>query len=196
MSNNFRYRVDLPTIEQVQAEREKIKHRQAYHKALMGTIYSLIIVAALAVLVATLVLPVLEISGTSMEPTLCDQDIIVLVKSEKLETGDLCAFSYQNKVLIKRIIGTPGDMIMIQDDGTVYVNQKKISEPYISEKSLGECDIEFPYQVPENRFFVLGDHRKTSIDSRSTVIGCIEKDQIVGKVLIKIWPLKEISVME
>lgn len=196
MSNNFRYRVDLPTIEQVQAEREKIKHRQAYHKALMGTIYSLIIVATLAVLVATLVLPVLEISGTSMEPTLCDQDIIVLVKSEKLETGDLCAFSYQNKVLIKRIIGTPGDMIMIQDDGTVYVNQKKISEPYISEKSLGECDIEFPYQVPENRFFVLGDHRKTSIDSRSTVIGCIEKDQIVGKVLIKIWPLKEISVME
>lgn len=191
MDEKFRYHVEVPTMEQVKTEREVIKRKRAYQKALWGTVYSLIIVAAIAVLIATLVLPVLQISGNSMEPTLKDKDIIVLIKNNKLKTGDLCAFSYQNKVLIKRIIGTPGDYIEIQDDGSVYVNGELLEEPYITTKSLGECDIEFPYQVAENRYFVLGDHRETSIDSRSTTIGCVESDQILGKVLVKVWPLKK-----
>lgn len=193
--NNVHH-IDLPTIEQVEAERKKIKRKQSYYKALRGTIYSLIIVAALAVLIATLMLPVLQISGTSMEPTLRDKDIIVLVKSGELETGDLCAFNYQNKVLIKRIIATPGDYVEITDNGDVYVNGRRLDEPYVTEKSLGECDIEFPYQVPENRFFVLGDHRATSIDSRSTVIGCIEKEQMVGRVVLRIWPFNEFTIVK
>lgn len=195
MTNKNRSRIDLPTFEQVEAERNKIKHKKAYNRAFLSTIYTLIIVASIAVLIATLVLPVLQISGTSMEPTLDDQDIVVLMKQNKLKQGDLCAFSYQNKVLIKRIIATPGDYVNIKDDGTVYVNNKRLDEPYVTKKSLGECDIEFPYQVPEKKYFVMGDHRETSIDSRSSVIGCVEKDQIIGKVFIKIWPIKKISII-
>lgn len=196
MNGRSSSRVDLPTLEQVEAERKKLKHKKAYHKSIMSTVYALVIVASLAVLVATLLLPVLQVTGISMEPTLNDEDIIVLMKTNKLETGDLCAFSYQNKILIKRIIATPGDYVVIEDDGTVLVNGKILDEPYISEKSLGECDIEFPYQVPEKKFFVMGDHRATSIDSRNSVIGCIEKDQIVGRVFVKIWPIQEISIIQ
>lgn len=177
------------------AERENIKHKRAYGKALRGTVYVLVVVAALAVLIATLFLPVLQISGTSMEPTLHDDELIMLVKTDKLKLGELCAFSYQNKVLIKRIIAVPGDRVDIEADGTVYVNGKVLDEPYVSEKSLGECDIEFPFYVPEKKLFVMGDHRETSIDSRSSAIGCIETEQIVGRVFLRVWPLNEISVI-
>lgn len=130
-----------------------------------------------------------------MEPTLHDDELIMLVKTDNLKTGDLCAFSYQNKVLIKRIIATPGDCVEIEDDGTVFVNGQMLDEPYITGKSLGECDIEFPFYVPEKKLFVMGDHRETSIDSRSTVIGCVETQQIIGKVFLRVWPLNEISII-
>ena len=148
-----------------------------------------------AVLLATLFLPVLQVSGDSMNPTLQDRDIILLVKDSDMKTGDLCGFYWQNKLLLKRIIGLPGDVIELDEDGVVTVNGQTLDEPYVDELALGECDIKFPYQVPENRYFVLGDHRATSIDSRSSVIGCVEKSQIVGKVFLRVWPLSNFSLI-
>ena len=126
-----------------------------------------------------------------MEPALTDGDFVLLMKSDNLKTGDLCAFYYSNKILIKRIIAVPGDYLWINADGTVYLNGTELDEPYVNEKALGECDVEFPYQVPENAYFMMGDHRETSIDSRSTTIGCIAEDQIVGKIWCKFWPLNQ-----
>lgn len=184
-------RRDVPQLDELEKELKRERYKTRFRKLLRSTISALIVVAAVAALIATLILPVLQIAGTSMEPTLCDGDIVLLTKTDKLKTGDVCAFYYSNKILIKRVIGTPGDLIWIQADGTVYLNGKPLDEPYITEKALGECDIEFPYQVPENNYFVIGDKRATSIDSRSTVIGCVAKDQIVGKLFCKIWPLSE-----
>lgn len=187
--------VRIPTKEEVAGERERLKHKKEYNRVLRSTIYALLVVAAIAVLIATQFLPVLQVSGSSMEPTLADEDIIILAKTNSFQTGELCGFYWQNKLLLKRIIGTPGDIIDIKEDGTVFVNGEEIEEPYVSEKALGECDLTFPYQVPENRYFVMGDHRTVSIDSRSSVIGCVEKEQIIGKVIMRIWPLSELSII-
>ena len=185
----------IPTTAEVEAERERLAYRSRYARVLRSTIYALLVVAAVAVLLATLFLPVLQVSGDSMNPTLQDRDIIVLVKTDHMKTGDLCGFYWQNKLLLKRIIGLPGDIITLDEDGVVTVNGEVLNEPYVDELALGECDIKFPYQVPENRYFVLGDHRATSIDSRSSVIGCVEKSQIVGKVFLRVWPLSSFSLI-
>ena len=185
----------IPSTEEVKAERERLAYRSRYTRVLRSTIYALVVVAAVAVLLATLFLPVLQVSGDSMNPTLQDKDVIVLVKSGSLKTGDLCGFYWQNKLLLKRVIGLPGDIISLDENGVVTVNGTVLDEPYVDELALGECDIKFPYQVPENRYFVLGDHRVTSIDSRSSVIGCVEKNQIVGKVFIRVWPLSSFSLI-
>ena len=185
----------IPSTEEVKAERERLAYRSRYTRGLRSTIYALGVVAAVAVLLATLFLPVLQVSGDSMNPTLQDKDVIVLVKSGSLKTGDLCGFYWQNKLLLKRVIGLPGDIISLDENGVVTVNGTVLDEPYVDELALGECDIKFPYQVPENRYFVLGDHRATSIDSRSSVIGCVEKNQIVGKVFIRVWPLSSFSLI-
>ena len=182
----------LPTIEQVETERKRYRRQKAYNKALSGTIYVLTIVAAAAVLIATLVLPVLQIEGTSMEPTLVNGDVVLLTKTTSFDRGELCGFSWNNKLLIKRVIGIPGDWIEIDTDGTVYLNGEKLDEPYAEQLSVGECDLEFPFQVPQEQYFVLGDMRESSIDSRNTLIGCVAKDQIVGKVFFRIWPFKTI----
>jgi signal peptidase I len=182
---------DMPQLDELQKELKRERYRRRYRRLLRSTVNALVVVAAVAALVATLILPVLQIAGTSMEPNLNDGDIVLLVKTKDLKTGDLCAFYYSNKILVKRVIATPGDYIWIESDGTVFLNGEPLDEPYITEKSLGECDVEFPYQVPENHYFVMGDHRGTSIDSRSTVIGCIAEDQMLGKILCKIWPLTE-----
>ena len=178
----------LPTIKQVETERKRYRRQKAYNKALSGTIYVLTIVAAVAVLIATLVLPVLQIEGTSMEPTLVNGDVVLLTKTTSFDRGELCGFSWNNKLLIKRVIGVPGDWIEIDTDGTVYLNGEKLEEPYAQQLAVGECDLEFPYQVPQEQYFVLGDMRESSIDSRNTLIGCVEKDQIVGRVFFRIWP--------
>ena len=184
--------VSLPTKIQVETERKRYRRQKAYNKALRGTIYVLTIVAAVAVLIATLILPVLQIEGTSMTPTLTNGDIVLLTKTTRFEHGDLCGFTWNNKLLIKRVIGLPGDWIEIDTDGTVYLNGEKLSEPYVQQLALGECDLEFPFQVPQEQYFVIGDMRESSIDSRNSLIGCIPKDQIVGKVFFRIWPFKNI----
>lgn len=182
-------------LDSLQNELKRERYKRRFRRLLRSTVNALIVVAAVAALIATLVLPVLQISGTSMEPTLKDGDIVLLVKKQNLKTGDLCAFYYSNKILIKRVIAGPGDYLWIESDGTVFLNGEPLDEPYLTEKALGECDVEFPYQVPENNYFVMGDQRKTSVDSRSRVIGCVAKDQIVGKIFCKIWPLSEFKLI-
>ena len=182
----------LPTKQQVETERKRYRRQKAYNKALGGTVYVLTIVAAVAVLIATLFLPVLQIEGKSMEPTLVNGDIVLLTKTVDFDRGELCGFSWNNKLLIKRVIGIPGDWIEIDIDGTVYLNGEQLNEPYAQQLAVGECDLEFPYQVPQEAYFVLGDMRESSIDSRNTLIGCVEKDQIVGKVFFRIWPFEAI----
>ena len=186
---------NLPNVKIIETELKRERNKIKFRKIIKNTIYSLIVVAAIAALIATLVLPVLQISGTSMEPTLNNSEIVILFKSNNLKRGDLCAFSYSNKILIKRVIGLGGDVIVIDDDGNVFVNDTLLDEPYIDEKALGECDIDFPFTVPENEYFLMGDQRLTSVDSRSTVIGCINGEQIVGKLFLKIWPLSELSIL-
>ena len=185
--------VSLPSKEQVETERKRYRRQKAYNKALRGTVYVLTIVAAVAVLISTLILPVLQIEGTSMEPTLTNGDIVLLMKTTRFERGELCGFTWNNKLLIKRVIGVPGDWIEIDTDGTIYLNGEKLDEPYVEQKALGECDLEFPYQVPPDQYFVMGDMRESSIDSRNTLIGCVPKDQIVGKVFFRIWPFQSIQ---
>ena len=193
--NNKKEKTVAPELELLEKELKRERYKRRFRRRLKSTFNEIIVVAAVAALIATLFLPVLQIAGTSMEPSLKDGNIVVLAKTDKLKTGDLCAFYYSNKILIKRIIGVPGDYIWISKDGTVYLNDQELEEPYVSEKALGECDIDFPYQIPENYYFMMGDHRKTSIDSRSSVIGCIAEDQILGKILCKFWPLSEFEWM-
>lgn len=179
---------DLPSTKQIADELRRVKYRRSYGRVMRSTIYTLITVAAVAVLVATLWLPVLQVYGTSMEPTLTEGNIVLSLKGGKFQTGDVVAFYYNNKILVKRVIGSAGDWINIGTDGTVYVNNEAIEEPYLREKALGTCDIELPYQVPEGRIFVMGDNRSVSLDSRSTAVGCVSEEQIVGRLTFVVWP--------
>ena len=185
----------LPTARQIEAEILRERYNRKYKQVLKSTLYSLIVVAAVAVLIATLAFPVLQISGSSMEPTLNDEEIVVLLKTTNMKKGELCCFSYQNKFLIKRVIGLPGDKINIDESGNVCVNGEFIDEPYITDKALGECDITFPCYVTDNHYFVLGDHRSTSIDSRSSVIGLVSEEYIVGKIFFRIWPIESLGLV-
>lgn len=185
-----------PTRDQVAEELRRERYKRRYRSAVTSTVYTLITVAAAAVLVATLLLPVLRIYGTSMTPALDNGQIVVSVKTGELEPGDVVAFYYNNKILIKRVICGSGDWVDIQQDGTVLVNGQVLDEPYLTEKALGTCDIELPYQVPDGRVFVMGDHRETSVDSRSTSVGCVAQEQIVGRIFFRVWPLNEFGFVD
>lgn len=187
--------VDQPTLPQLKSELKRIRYRSRYQRVLWSTFFALVVVAAFAILAATLWFPVLEIYGMSMTPTLSESEIVVSVKSENVDRGQLIAFYFGNKILVKRCIALPGDVVVITDDGLVSVNGEQLDEPYVSELSLGECDLEFPYTVPQERYFLLGDHRETSIDSRSSVIGCVSLDQVVGKVFFRLWPLNRLGMI-
>ena len=180
---------ELPSLEQLTAELERENYKRRYNRVLRSTIYTLIVVAAVAVLVATIWMPVLQIYGASMAPTLDEGDIVISVKGSDFEPGDLVAFYMGNKILVKRCIAGPGQWVDIDADGNVYVDGELLDEPYLTEKALGDCDIELPYQVPDNRYFCMGDHRSTSVDSRSTTVGCVSDEQIVGKIVFRVWPL-------
>ncbi|EOS80848.1 signal peptidase I [Dorea sp. 5-2] len=188
--------VELPSLELLEAELKKEQYKRSYRRVLKSTAFSLMVVAAVAVLIAVLLLPVLQISGTSMTDTLQNEDIVVAVNSSKFKTGDVVAFYYNNNILIKRVIASSGDWVDIDEDGNVYVNEVKLDEPYVKELALGECDIDLPYQVPDKKCFVMGDHRATSIDSRSTAVGCVSDDAVVGKILFRVWPLSEIGFVK
>ncbi len=185
--------VEAPTLEQLEAELKKEQYRRNYGRVLRSTAFSLLVVAAAAVLIAVLLLPVLQINGTSMTETLQDGDIVVALNSKKFATGDVIAFYYNNSILVKRVIAAAGDWVDIDEEGNVFVNGEALEEPYISEKALGDCNITLPYQVPDGKCFVMGDHRATSIDSRNTAVGCISDSVVVGRIMMRVWPLEEMG---
>lgn len=187
--NNEEKAVRQFTSEEIERELNRVRYRERYGKTLRSTIYALITVAAIAVLVAVLLLPVLQIYGVSMTPTLYDGDIVISVKGSELESQDIVAFYYNNKILVKRVIAQAGEWVDMDEAGNVRVNGKLLEEPYVEEKAKGECDITFPYQVPEGKLFVMGDHRDVSVDSRNSAVGCVSEEQIVGKLIMCIWPL-------
>lgn len=186
----------IPSIDELEAELSRERYRRRYGRVLRSTVFTLVTVAAVAVLVATLWLPVLQIYGTSMAPTLVDGSIVVSVKTSERNTGDIIAFYYNNKILVKRVIAGPGDWVDLDEAGNVYVNGELLEEPYLTEKALGDCNIDLPYQVPESRVFVMGDHRSVSVDSRNTTVGCVAEEQVVGRLVCCIWPPQEIALLE
>ncbi len=186
----------LPTVQQLEAELKREKYRGRYWKMLRGTVAVLVVVAAAAVLISNLLLPILRIYGSSMTPTLVNGDLVAAVRNGTYQRGDIIAFYYNNKILVKRVIGMPGEWVDIDESGTVTIDGEPLEEPYLTEKALGECDIELPYQVPEGRYFVMGDHRSVSSDSRSIQVGCVSEEQIVGKLLFRLWPFDEFGPIE
>ena len=184
---------DIPQVEQLEAELKRVNYNVRFGQLLRSTVYTLIVVAACAVLVAVLFMPVLRIYGSSMTPTLNEGEIVVSVKTDNIKQGDIIGVYYGSKLLIKRCIAGENQWVNITGDGTVYVDGKMLPEPYVTNKSLGDCDIEMPYQVPEHSVFVLGDHRETSVDSRNSTVGCIDVENIVGRIVFRVWPLKAIG---
>jgi signal peptidase I len=180
---------DVLKTENLKEELQRIRYIEKYRSTIRSTVSILITVAALAILVANFLVPAFQIYGNSMTPTLSEGEIVLALKGDDYEIGQLIAFYYNNKILVKRVIAGPGDWVDIDEEGNTYVNNQLLDEPYVSEKSLGDCNIELPYQVPENRIFVMGDHRSVSVDSRNSSIGCISQEQIAGKLVFRVWPL-------
>ena len=191
MDNKHTKQVPIPSLTEIQSERKRIRRGYYYRQALRSTVSVLLVVAAVAVLIATLFLPILQISGDSMSPTLEHDEVVVLLKTKKFERGDLIGFYYQGKILLKRVIALPEDEVVIDAEGNVYVNGELLEETYATDKGLGDCDLEFPYKVPGTSYFVLGDRRSNSVDSRNSLVGPISREDIIGKVYIRVWPFSK-----
>ena len=186
----------VPSVQLLEAELKREKYRGRYKRLLRGTISTVLVVIAAVVLISNLLLPILHIYGSSMSPTLTNGDIVAAMRYGSYERGDIVAFYYNEQILVKRIIGLPGEMVDIDADGNVSIDGEPLDEPYLTEKSLGECDIELPYQVPEGRYFVMGDNRGVSSDSRSSQVGCIAEERIIGELIFTLWPLSEFGTIE
>ncbi|MBO5500711.1 MAG: signal peptidase I [Clostridia bacterium] len=183
----------FPTVEQLQNELKRENYRRNYNRVLRSTLFTLICVAAVAILIAMLFMPVLQIYGSSMSPCLEDGDIVVTLKRSDFDRGDVISFYYNNKILVKRVIAFPGDWVNLDAEGNVFVNDQLLDEPYLVDKAFGDVNIELPYQVPDGKLFVMGDHRSTSADSRNTAVGCVAEEQIVGRMILRVWPLRSIN---
>lgn len=188
-------RIEIPSLAEIEKERKRIRRGVYYRRALRGTISVLVVVAAIAVLITTLFLPILQISGDSMSPTLEHDEIVVLLKTRELHRGDLIGFYYQGKILLKRVVGLPEDTLVIDANGNVYINGELLEEPYVTEKSLGDCDLEFPYEVPGDGYFVMGDQRSNSVDSRNSAIGTVTSEDIIGRVFLRVWPFSRFGIV-
>lgn len=186
----------LPSLEQLRAELVRERYRTRYSRTLRSTVYILIVVAAIAVLLATLLFPTFRIYGSSMVPTVNEGEIVVAVKTSRFEIGDVVVLSYNNRLLVKRIMAGPGQWVEVDLEGNVYVDGKYIDEPYLTGKAYGDCTISMPYQVPDGRYFVMGDNRSTSQDSRNAIVGCIADEQIVGKTVLRVWPLRQFELLK
>ena len=196
MTQKSKKQVAVPSLPEIQRERKRIRRDSLYRKALQSTVAVLVVVAAVAVLITTLFLPILQISGDSMSPTLEHDEIVILLKTKEFKRGELIGFYYQGKILLKRVIALPEDEVAIDADGNVYVNGELLDEPYVTEKGLGDCDLEFPYQVPGTSYFVMGDQRSNSVDSRNSALGAISRDDIIGKVFLRVWPLPKFGFLQ
>lgn len=194
MTKEIKENIEIPSMEEIQRERKRIRRGFYYRQSLRSTVSALVVVAAVAVLITTLFLPILQISGDSMSPTLEHDEIVILHKTKRIKQGDLVGFYYQGKILLKRVIALPEDEVVIDIEGNVYVNQTLLDEPYVTEKSLGDCDLKFPYRVSGTGYFVLGDRRSNSVDSRNSAVGTVERDDIIGKVTMRVWPLSRIKI--
>ena len=195
MEKNTGKRIAVPSLSEIQSERKRIRRGAYYWQALRGTVSVLVVVAAVAVLITTLFLPILQISGDSMAPTLEHDEIVILLKTKKLDRGDLIGFYFQGKILLKRVIALPEDEVAIDGEGNVYVNGAMLEEPYVTDKGIGDCDLEFPYKVPGTGYFVMGDRRSNSVDSRNSVVGAVTLDDIIGKVCVRVWPLPRLGLV-
>lgn len=187
--------LDMPSIEMLEAELRRERYRRRCFRTLCATLSSLLVVTAIAVIIAVLLLPILQITGSSMEETLHDGDLVISLNNGKYQTGDVIGFYFNNGILIKRVIAVSGDWVDFDEDGTVYVNGTRLEEPYATDKSIGECNISLPYQVPDGKCFVMGDCRASSVDSRNTAVGCISNDSVVGKLLLRFWPLDKFGTV-
>ena len=186
----------LPTSAQLQRELKRRRYNKDFRGTLLSTVSVLLVVAAAAILVSTLFVPVLQATGTSMAPTLDAGDIFVTVRGSQCDRGDICAFYYNNKILVKRVIALGGEVVNIDENGNVSVNGEELDEPYVEEKAFGDCNIELPYKVPDGKIFVMGDHRATSADSRNTAVGCVSDEQMIGRIMLRVWPLESFGKIE
>lgn len=186
----------VPSMEQIEQERKRLRRGVYYRRALRGTVSVLVVVAAIAVLITTLFMPILQVSGDSMRPTLEHNEIVVLLKQKDFQRGDLIGFYFQGKILLKRVIALPGDTVVLDAEGNVYVNEELLQEPYVTEKSLGNCDLEFPFTVPGDGYFVMGDRRSNSVDSRNTMIGTVSPEDIIGEVFLRVWPFSGFGTVD
>ena len=187
---------ELPTAAQLQAELEYEVYKNSYIRILRSTIGILAVVVAISILIAEFLVPVLRIYGSGMDPALSDGQIVLASKHSEFKTGDVVAFYFNNKILVKRVVAGPGDVVNIDPDGTVYVNDMPKTESYVDVKTYGDVTVMLPLTVPEERYFLLGDQRELSVDSRSSAIGCVSQEQIVGKIIFRVWPLTKIGAVK